>query len=156
MLPSAFVQIESVPLTPNGKVDRASLPDSDGQRPEIDAGYRAANTAVEEVLTGIWSDVLGVEGIGVFDNFFDLGGHSLLATQVTSRIREALRVEVPLRKMFESPTVAELGKDVEQVMRGPAGMRTPAIIHVDRSVPLPLSFAQQRLWFLDQLVPGNP
>ncbi|HEU0077456.1 MAG TPA: phosphopantetheine-binding protein, partial [Longimicrobiaceae bacterium] len=115
MLPSAFVALESLPLTPNGKVDRQALPAPDaGGAPE--AEYVAPRTPVEEVLAGIWAEVLGVERVGVHDNYFDLGGHSLLATQLVARIRE-LRVEVPVRRVFETPTVAGLA---ETLVRGEA------------------------------------
>jgi acyl carrier protein len=108
MIPSAFVMLESLPLTPNGKVDRRARPAPERLRPELGETYVAPRTAVEEVLAGIWSEVLGVERIGVEDNFFDLGGHSLLATQVVARVRDAFEVELPLRHLFEEPTVVGL------------------------------------------------
>jgi acyl carrier protein len=104
MVPSAFVVLEELPLTVNGKVDRRALPE-----PAADeSGYVAPRTAVEEMIAGIWESLLPVERVGIHDNFFDLGGHSLLATQVASRVREAFQVEVPLRTFFECPTVAAL------------------------------------------------
>jgi acyl-CoA synthetase (AMP-forming)/AMP-acid ligase II/acyl carrier protein len=108
MVPSAFVFLERLPLTPNGKVDRRALPAPDGSRPELESGYVAPQTPVEEALTKIWEEVLKLERVGIHDNFFDLGGHSLVATQVMSRVRAALRVELPLRTLFERPTIAEL------------------------------------------------
>jgi amino acid adenylation domain-containing protein len=153
MMPSHFVLMDEMPLTPNGKVDRRALPEPSavvGNASE----YVGTRTPVEELLAGIWSQVLGVERVGTGDNFFELGGHSLLATQLVSRIREAFGVDVPLRAVFESPTMAELAAEVEREMR--AGYAAPtAIGHVSREGRLPLSFAQERLWFLDQLEPDS-
>lgn len=108
MVPSVFVVLEKLPLTPNGKVDRRALPAPDAARPELGAAYVSPRSAVEEVIASIWAEALGIEKVGVADNFFELGGHSLLATQVVSRIEEAFAVEVSLRSLFESPTVAAL------------------------------------------------
>jgi ubiquinone/menaquinone biosynthesis C-methylase UbiE/acyl carrier protein len=115
MMPSAFVVLETLPLNPNGKVDRQALPAPDTARPELRESFVAPRSAVEEVIAGMWSELLGIEQIGVHDNFFDLGGHSLLATQVISRIREAFGVELPLRCLFERPTAAGLSAFVEGV-----------------------------------------
>ena len=114
MVPSAFVILQALPLTPSGKVDRRALPAPDMSRPELDVSYVAPRTPVEEVLVQIWVDILGREQIGINDNFFDLGGHSLLATRVTAQIHDALQVELPLRSLFEAPTVAELATMVLQ------------------------------------------
>ena len=111
--------------------------------------------ATEEVLVEIWSEVLGVERVGVLDDFFALGGHSLLATQVMSRIRERLEIEVPLRELFGEATIARLAQLVEEARLGGMLARLPAVQPVDRGSPLPLSFAQERLWFLDQLRPDS-
>jgi fengycin family lipopeptide synthetase B len=108
MVPTAFVMLEALPLTANGKVDRQALPDPDETRPEIEATFVAPRTANEEVLTKIWGEILGLDQVGVFDNFFELGGHSLLATQVVSRINDMFEVRVSLRAFFEQPTVAGL------------------------------------------------
>jgi amino acid adenylation domain-containing protein len=108
MIPSAFVQLDALPLTPNGKVNRRALPAPDRQRPELERAFVPPRTLVEQALAEIWSEVLRKEQVGVYDNFFELGGHSLLATQVVSRVREALQVELPLRRLFETPTVADL------------------------------------------------
>jgi SAM-dependent methyltransferase/acyl carrier protein len=154
MVPAAFVLLESLPLTPNGKVDRKALPAPGGARPELDGVYVAPRSPVEEALAGIWRDVLGLEQLGVHDDFFELGGHSLLATQVVSRLREVLKVDLPLRDLFEARTVARLAELVaasRQRDRRPA----PPLQRVPRERELPLSFAQQRLWLLDQLQPGG-
>jgi amino acid adenylation domain-containing protein len=155
MMPSHFVLMDEMPLTPNGKVDRRALPE-----PSAVVGnareYVSTRTPVEEVLAGVWSQVLGAERVGVNDNFFELGGHSLLATQLVSRIREAFKVEMPLRAVFESPTVAELAGHVEALLRSGNAVEVPPVVPAPRNGELPLSFSQERLWFIDQLEPGNP
>ncbi|HIP97643.1 MAG TPA: amino acid adenylation domain-containing protein, partial [Anaerolineae bacterium] len=114
MVPSAFVTLEALPLTPSGKVDRRALPAPDGARPELEGAFVAPRTPVEKELAGIWTQVLGVERVGIYDNFFDLGGHSLLATQVISRVRTTYQVDLPLRRLFETPTVAGLAALIAQ------------------------------------------
>jgi amino acid adenylation domain-containing protein len=114
MVPSAFMFLESLPLTPSGKVDRKALPTPDQSRPELEETYTAPHSPTEEILVKIWAEVLKIEKVGIHDNFFDLGGHSLLATQVIARIREALQAELPLRVLFESPTIAALALRIEQ------------------------------------------
>ncbi|HSS49148.1 MAG TPA: condensation domain-containing protein, partial [Thermoanaerobaculia bacterium] len=152
MVPSIFVTLESLPLTPHGKVDLKALP-----APEESARrWEGPRTPVEELLAGVWAEVLGRERIGIRDSFFELGGHSLLATQVVSRVRSLLGVELPLRALFEGPTIEDLGQRVEDLLRDLEGRREPAIAPVGREADLPLSFAQERLWFLDQLDPGTP
>jgi len=152
MVPGAFVVLEQLPLTSTGKLDRKALP-----VPEHAGGadrYVAPRTPLEEVLAGIWAEVLKVERVGVTESFFELGGHSLLATRVVSRVREVLSVELPLRALFEGPTVAELAERVEEMRRAelPA---LPPVVPVERTGALPLSFAQERLWFIDRLEPGS-
>jgi amino acid adenylation domain-containing protein len=154
MVPSAFVLLETLPLTANGKVDRKALPAPDRHADE--SGYVPPTDEVEERLVEIWQEVLRLDRIGVQDNFFALGGHSLLATQVVSRVRERLGKDMPLRKMFEMPTIRQLAT----WLRGEHAVEASAPVLVAAAPELeggePLSFAQQRLWFLDQLEPGNP
>jgi acyl carrier protein len=113
MVPSAFVALEALPLTPNGKVDRKALPAPEDGRPELEEALVAPRTPIEEKVAGIWCQVLGLEKVGVHDNFFELGGHSLLATQVVSRLRKAFQRELPIRWLFEAPTVAQFAARVD-------------------------------------------
>jgi amino acid adenylation domain-containing protein len=117
MVPSAFVMLDTLPLTPNGKLDRLALPAPDLSRPELDTNFVAPRNAVEEQLAEIWEEVLGLERVGIHDDFFELGGHSLLATRVLSRVRGVFQVELPLRILFEEPTVAGLAGRIEAVQR---------------------------------------
>jgi amino acid adenylation domain-containing protein len=156
MVPSIFVMLEVLPLTPNGKVNRQALPAPDRARSNVEGTFVVPRTPVEEVIAGIWAETLGIERVGIHDNFFELGGHSLLATQVVSQVREAFQVEMPLRSLFETPTVAGLSDHIEAAMRTGQKQDVLAIAPFSRDAALPLSFAQQRLWFLDQLEPGNP
>ncbi len=155
MLPSTFVVLEALPLLPSGKVDRRALPAPEGTRPDLEVAYAAPRTPVEEVLVELWARVLGVERVGLHDDFFELGGHSLLAVRLISRLRRAFQVELPLQDLFEAPTVAGLAERVEAALRAAAGLESPPIKPAPRDGELPLSFAQQRLWFLDQLAPAN-
>jgi amino acid adenylation domain-containing protein/FkbH-like protein len=155
MIPSAFVFLQSLPLTPNGKVDRSALPDPEFGRDNSESIYEANHGPIEELLIGTWSEVLGVERVEPHDNFFDLGGHSLLATQVASRIRGAFKIELPLRVMFETPTVAGLAVAVRSAMTSAQGSGISPIVRIARDQQLPLSFAQQRVWFMNQVDPVN-
>jgi amino acid adenylation domain-containing protein/non-ribosomal peptide synthase protein (TIGR01720 family) len=154
MVPAALVALPALPLTPNGKVDRKALP-----APEWESGgdrFLAPRTPVEEIVAGIWGEVLGLERVGTADHFFALGGHSLLATRVVSRLRAALGVEVPVRDLFAAPRLAGFAARVEAARRSGALSLAPPLVPVERDGDLPLSFAQQRLWFVDQLEPGSP
>ncbi|MBD1938950.1 non-ribosomal peptide synthetase [Microcoleus sp. FACHB-68] len=123
MVPSAFVVLESLPLTPNGKIDRRRLPVIDIVQ-NINENYVAPSTAAEEVLAGIWAEILGLKQVSIHDNFFELGGHSLLATQLVSRVRDSFGVELPLRNLFEAPTVAHLAKYIETICWAAKGLDT--------------------------------
>lgn len=150
MVPSAFVALEALPLTPNGKVDRAALPSPAGARGPV----AAPCTAIEEALAAIWSDVLGLAEVGVDEDFFELGGHSLLAVRVVTRIRDRLGTDVGVRAIFDAPTVARLAELVDSA-RETGAPAAPPLVRVAAVEP-PLSFAQEPLWFLDQLVPEDP
>jgi len=156
MLPSSFVMLNALPLTPNGKVDRRSLPVPDRNRWNQEQDFVSPRTAVEEVLTKIWLKVLKLELLSVQDNFFEMGGHSLLATQVISRIRDTYQLDIPLRRLFDAPTVASLAESIEVQLKQNQEWHNWAIAPVTRNQNLPLSFAQQRLWFLEQLLPDSP
>ncbi|HIP97139.1 MAG TPA: amino acid adenylation domain-containing protein, partial [Anaerolineae bacterium] len=132
MVPSAFVTLDALPLTPTGKVDRRALPAPDGLRPELEREYVAPRTPTEEKLVAICAELLGIHRVGVYDNFFDLGGHSLLATQFISRVRTAFGVEVPLRSLFEHPTIAELAQEIEETQDSGLELQAPVITRVPR------------------------
>jgi acyl carrier protein len=151
MVPAAFVFLDALPLTSNGKVDRRALPAPTYLRPELEQGFVAARNEVEEQLTGIWAEVLGLESVGIHDDFFELGGHSLLATQVISRVRETFDLEVPLSALFEGPTVAQLAEHVQILQQGQQRDKRPELLPVPHDQDIPLSFAQQRLWIIDRL-----
>ncbi|OUL18945.1 non-ribosomal peptide synthetase [Nostoc sp. T09] len=154
MIPSAFVVLEKFPLTPNGKIDRRALPAPDPIQ-QSEENTSSSFTPVQELLVGIWAEILGIKQVGIHDNFFELGGHSLLATRVISQIRKAFKVDLPLRCLFESPTVAELAKEIEKTITADLKVNLPSISQISRVGNIPLSYAQQRLWYLDQVQPNN-
>src|SRR6185436_17755755 len=151
MIPAVFVVLPALPLTPNGKVDRRALPapeEEDLQRGD----HVAPRTELERRLCEIWQEVLGVQRVGIEDDFFALGGHSLLATRVVSRVRAALGRELPLRALFENPTIRGLCESLPELG---GGLVLPPIEVVAQREGLPLSSAQQRLWFIDRLEGGS-
>ncbi|HEX3128839.1 MAG TPA: amino acid adenylation domain-containing protein [Thermoanaerobaculia bacterium] len=157
MVPSAFIALDAMPLNASGKVDRRALARI---KPEPQAEETGAVhlTSTEEMLAGIWSELLGIERIRPSDDFFDLGGHSLLATRLVSRLREAFGVELPLRAVFQTPRLDALARRVEAALRDAGGVAAPPILPLsaeERGPWPPLSFAQERLWFLDRLEPGG-
>ncbi|HEV3456042.1 MAG TPA: amino acid adenylation domain-containing protein [Thermoanaerobaculia bacterium] len=158
MVPAALVALPALPRTPNGKVDRGGLPVGEPPRTAPSTAWAPARTPTEGIVLEIWREVLGVESPGVEDDFFALGGHSLLATQAAARLRRVMGVEVPLRELFAQRTAAALAAflDGERQAGGRAGLQPPPIPPWPQGQPGPLSFSQQRLWFLDQLEPGSP
>ncbi|HYC89889.1 MAG TPA: amino acid adenylation domain-containing protein, partial [Thermoanaerobaculia bacterium] len=152
MVPSAFVPLETIPMLPNGKLDRRTLARMDVTI-ETSQAYAAPRNETESRLVAIWSEVLNVapERIGIHDNFFELGGHSLLATRVSSKIRAELEVELPLKALFERTSIAQLAELIATARR----RDIPPILPADRTGRLPLSFAQERLWFIHQLEPES-
>ncbi len=154
MVPAAFVVMDAFPLSPNGKVDRKALPDPE-QADMVGEEYVVPRTPEEELLASIWADLLNLERVGVTSDFFDLGGHSLLATQLVSRVRDAFEIDLPLKEVFEASTIRQLAEVIERERKSGQTQKAPPITKIDRSQRLPLSFAQQRLWFLDQLQPGG-
>ncbi|TCP58025.1 amino acid adenylation domain-containing protein [Tumebacillus sp. BK434] len=154
MIPAAFVFLDAIPLTANGKIDRRILPDPEGLIEQSE--YIAPSTELEAQIAAIWAEVLNTEQVSVADNFFDLGGHSLMVTQVVSRLNKALGIKLPLRTLFEAPTIVELALRVEALngeAAAPARSEAP-IEPISRDGKLPLSFSQQRLWVLEKLIPG--
>ena len=151
MVPATYVRLKALPVTPGGKVNRLALPALAPSSSALANTYTAPRTAEEDLLAGIWSTVLGIANIGIHDNFFALGGHSLLAIQVMSRLQRTCQVEIPLRVLFESPTVSGLARHIKTARQS----TFLPILPVSRDRQAPLSFAQQRLWFLEQLEPGR-
>lgn len=167
MIPAAFVLLGKIPLTPNGKIDRQALPAPEPVRPELAETYASPRNPLEESLVKLWAEVLRLERVGIDDNFFEIGGHSLMATRLISAIQTNFRVELPLRSLFETPTVArqaellrglmaQAGQEFKpgQAQDSPGAPAQP-ILPREKAGDPPLSFAQQRLWFLDQLEPGS-
>ncbi len=159
MVPSAFAALPALPLTPTGKVDRRALAQltlTETVEAGSEVAEAAARTPSEELLAGLWEDLLGVRRAGPADDFFALGGHSLLATRLVSRVRELFGVELPLRGVFEAPTLAAMAARLESERSRADGSPAPPLLPCSSlDDELPLSFAQQRLWFLDQLRPGT-
>jgi amino acid adenylation domain-containing protein len=155
MIPSSFVVLESFPLLPNGKVDRNRLTPPDGARSCLTKEFASPRTEIEELIAQTWREVLRIENIGIYDNFFELGGNSLLATQIIARLQEAFNKAVPLRVLFDAPTIAGLAKEIETIIRDGHAPELPPIVPVPRRLPLPLSLNQEHLWRLDQMMRGT-
>ena len=159
MAPAAYVHLERLPLTPNGKLDRRALPAPDVMRAEERDGYLPPQTQVEEIVIGIFEDVLKLDRVGRGENFFDLGGHSLLAIQVISRVRNAFGFEIKVRSIFDAPTAEGLSRKIKELTGVGEKVPAPPLVKIERkgerSGKLPLSFAQQRLWFIDRMNPGS-
>ena len=151
MVPPGIMVLEALPLQPNGKVDRKALPIPNFAASQ-NALSRAPESAVEQMIADIWCDLLKIDSVSLDDDFFQLGGHSLLATQILSRLRSAMNIELPLRAIFESSTLGALAARAEEARSGPAPI-SPAMTRVSRDGRLPLSFAQQRMWLVQQMDP---
>jgi len=156
MTPAAVVVLEEMPLTRNGKVDREALPRPEEAKRQTSVEEGRPHNVYEEIISAIWIEVLKVEQVGVGDNFFEIGGHSLLATQVISRVRDTFKVEIGVRSIFEDATVEGFARRIADSITAGGKDEAPPLVRVSREGTLPLSFAQQRLWFLDQLAPNNP
>jgi amino acid adenylation domain-containing protein len=162
MVPEAIVVLEEMPLTANGKIDRARLASVKNAERQSEREYIGPQTPVEEILIGIFQEILKLGEVSRSDNFFEIGGHSLLAIRVVSRVRNTFGVEIEVRSVFENATIEALGRRIEEAMRAGEKDQAPPLVKVEREnqrgaplIRLPLSFAQQRLWFIDQLDPGN-
>jgi len=153
MIPAAFIQLESLPLTTNGKIDRKALPEYHADEFTTGASEPALQTPIEEIVAGIWAEMFGLKKVGVKANFFELGGHSLLALRMVSRLQSAFQIELAVDSVFEAPTVSSLAAVIENNIRAGEGHTLRAIRPVSREQALPLSFAQQRLWIQDQFNP---
>jgi amino acid adenylation domain-containing protein/thioester reductase-like protein len=161
MLPSIIVLLDTFPLTPNGKINRSALPAPNSGRPDLSTPYLAPRTSIEAELAALWSELLGVERVGVEDNFFELGGHSIIATQFTARLYHRFQLDLPLHLLFATPTIAALAPQLTNHTTHHVSRFTFHVSPITHHAPLstlhaPLSFAQQRLWYLEQLHPGNP
>ena len=154
MVPSKYVLLDTLPQNQNGKIDRQALLSLHTKSTLVDCSL-APRTKAEELIAQIWTDVLKVESVALDESFFDLGGHSLLAIQILSRLREILRCEIPLRLLFEAPTVAEFARNVEKLVPESTTPELPPIIPVSRNNPIPLSLNQEHLWTVDQMIPGT-
>ncbi len=154
MVPNAIIELPRFPLNANGKIDRQALPKLEDVRPPQKEAI-AARTPTEDVVAAVWSEVLKRDGVSVEDNFFEIGGHSLLATQIASRLREHFQIPVAVRTIFEAPTIAEQAKHLDGARREQRGFVPTPIVPIPRGGALPLSFAQERLWVLDQMEPNS-
>ena len=155
MVPAAFVFLDVLPLTANGKVDRLALSARERVRPNVDTSFVAPRTATEMALQEIWKQTLDLDQVGINDNFFQLGGHSLIATRVVSQVREQFDIELPIRDMFASPTIGQLGALIDSAKNQGLQLLLPRIPAASRAGELPLSFPQERVWFIEQLFPQN-
>ncbi|MCG8313828.1 MAG: amino acid adenylation domain-containing protein [Pseudomonadales bacterium] len=153
MIPGVWHVLARFPLTPNGKVDRKALP----KEANLSNDSRSPETPTEQSVAKVWQQVLGVEQVGADQDFFQLGGHSLLATQVISRLKKQFQIEIPLRRLFESPTVEHIARIIDELLADGDQSQVPPLVTIERNGanPLPLSFVQQQLWLLDQLDPGS-
>jgi amino acid adenylation domain-containing protein len=158
MLPSHFVFIKNMPLTPNGKIDRKALAAPDHNYPDlIEEDFEVAHTPTEEILARIWADMLQIEQVSIHDDFIDLGGHSLLATQIITRLHEVFQIELPLHSLFEWPTIAKLAERIDAFSQEEKfRLVVPPLKQITDKTDIPLSFSQQQIWLLTQVAPELP
>jgi NRPS condensation-like uncharacterized protein/acyl carrier protein len=155
MIPSSFVVLEKLPLSPNGKVDRKNLPAPEGTKPPAKNEFVPPRSEIEELIAQAWRNALQIENVGIHDNFFALGGHSLLAAQMVGALEEVFAKHVPLHVLFDAPTIADLAQELEKIIRDGNAPELPPIVRVPCDKPLPLSMNQEHLWRLDQMMPGT-
>ena len=155
MVPALFIELESLPLTPNGKVDRRSLPAPTSFQSQSEAVIEDTRTPIEDLLVSIWSNVLGIKSVSIHDNFFVMGGHSLKVMQVMARVRDSFSIDLPLQTLFREPTIAGLSREIESAYQNQQGYQIPPIVPTELSTYEPVSFAQQRMWFLQQFEPNS-
>ncbi|HSE18775.1 MAG TPA: amino acid adenylation domain-containing protein [Pyrinomonadaceae bacterium] len=155
MVPSAFIELDQLPRTLNGKIDRKALPALELLQAEKEMSEAGPRDPVEEIVAGIWCEVLRLPAIGRHGNFFNLGGHSLLVTQVLSRVREFFKVELPVRSLFETPTIEGFAQLIQEQVNAGKQVELTSISRVSREGELPLSHSQQRMWFFEQLASGS-
>ena len=156
MVPKAFVFLDTLPLTPTGKIDRRALPEPAAARPPLDVPYATPRDPVEESVAKLCSQILGITVIGVHDNLFDLGGHSLSAMQIVARVMKTFRVNVPLKRFYDSPTIAGLSAIIATSRRSTEASEDTVSWQDLQEGHLPLSYFQERLWFMEQWEPGKP
>jgi len=156
MIPSAFIFLDSLPLTPNGKIDRGALPEPSRARPALDVPYAPPRTRLEKRLAESWAQVLGLDNVGIHDNFFDLGGDSLTASMAISSVSKTFRSNLLLREFFETPRITSIAKRFERALGESRRPKLPPLLPAPRKEYLPLSFAQEQLWFLNESRSGTP
>jgi amino acid adenylation domain-containing protein len=156
MMPSAFVFLPTLPVSATGKIDRRALPAPEGVRPRLEEAFVAPRNRTEEMVTEVWAKLLSLKQVGVHDNFFNLGGHSLLVNQVISRLRDLFGVELPLQVLFEAPTIAGVAENIDVARRAGQSLQSHSLKPIARGQDILLSFAQERLWFLERLEPDSP
>jgi amino acid adenylation domain-containing protein len=154
MVPQVYVRLDRLPLSANGKIDRRALPEAGFFDSDEKQGYVAPQAPIEQALAQIWSDVLGIDSVGIHDDFFEIGGHSLSAMQVISRTNQMFRVDLMMSEFFTAPTIADLDKKVQSAIRQGRGLQASPSARGTRDDNIPFSYSQQRIWFLEQLNPG--
>jgi amino acid adenylation domain-containing protein len=155
MVPAIFVLMDALPLSPNGKVDRRALPDPTPWRSALTGHAATARTPIEDILVNIWNNLLGISNVGIYDNFFELGGHSLMVVQVMARVRESFAVDLPMQVLFREPTISGLAQELETTLHSGISRISQPILPCQHSEQMQVSFAQQRMWFLQKFVPDS-